>query len=62
MPSIGVGEIVFVLAVLVLLFGARRIPEIARGLGAGIRNFKGSIQAGRQSRESESGDVEDGDA
>ena len=41
MPSIGIGEIVFVLAVLVLLFGAKRIPEIARGLGSGIRNFKG---------------------
>lgn len=59
MPSIGVTEIVFVLAVLVLIFGAKRIPEIARGLGSGIRNFKGSIQAGR---ESDSEDVEDRDA
>lgn len=59
MPSLGVGEIVFVLAVLVLVFGAKRIPEIARGLGSGIRNFKGSIQAGR---ENDSEDVEDRDA
>ena len=62
MPSIGIGEIVFVLAVLVLLFGAKRIPEIARGLGSGIRNFKGSIQAGRAGRRSNSGDDEDDDA
>lgn len=47
MPTIGVGEIAFVLGVVVLIFGAKRIPEIAKGLGSGIRNFKGSIKAGR---------------
>ena len=40
MGSFGVAEIAFVLAVLRLLFGAKRIPLIARGLGEGIRNFK----------------------
>lgn len=40
MGSFGFAEIAFVLAVLLLLFGAKRIPLIARGLGEGIRNFK----------------------
>lgn len=47
MPSIGFSEIAFLVGVVVLIFGAKRIPEIARGLGSGIRNFKGSIKAAR---------------
>lgn len=45
MPTIGIREILFVLAVCALIFGAKRLPDIARGLGAGIRNFKGSLRA-----------------
>ena len=33
-------EIILILLVVLLLFGAKRIPEIARGLGKGIREFK----------------------
>jgi sec-independent protein translocase protein TatA len=44
MGSFGVAEIAFVLAVLLLLFGAKRIPLIARGLGEGLRNFKTSFK------------------
>ena len=44
MGSFGVAEILFVLAVLMLLFGAKRLPLIARGLGEGIRNFKSSVR------------------
>jgi sec-independent protein translocase protein TatA len=42
--GLGVGEILVILLLLLLLFGAKRIPEIARGLGEGIRNFKGSVK------------------
>ncbi|HEX9887069.1 MAG TPA: twin-arginine translocase TatA/TatE family subunit [Longimicrobiales bacterium] len=42
--GLGVTELVFILALLVLVFGAKRIPEIARGLGAGIRNFRGEVK------------------
>jgi TatA/E family protein of Tat protein translocase len=41
--GLGVMEIVVIGAGLVLLFGARKIPLIARGLGEGIRNFKGEV-------------------
>lgn len=42
--SFGLPEILFVLAILVLIFGARRIPELGRSLGEGIKNFRGSIK------------------
>ena len=38
--SLGASEVILVLAVLLLFFGAKRIPEIAKGLGRGIREFK----------------------
>ena len=44
MFGFGVMEIALVIALLVLLFGAKRIPLIARGLGEGIRNFRTSIK------------------
>lgn len=53
MGAIGIREILFVLVVLALIFGAKRLPDLARGLGSGIRNFKGSI---RSRSESDAGD------
>ena len=40
MGGLGPFEILLILLVVLLLFGAKRIPEIARGLGKGIREFK----------------------
>jgi sec-independent protein translocase protein TatA len=42
--GIGVPEMILIFLVLLLLFGAKRIPLIARGLGEGIRNFKGGLK------------------
>ncbi len=42
--SFGLWEILLVLAVLVLLFGAKKLPRLARGLGEGIRNFRGELK------------------
>ena len=44
MGSIGIPELVLVFVILLLIFGGRKIPELARGLGTGIRNFKESLQ------------------
>lgn len=38
--NIGGGSLVLIILVVILLFGAKRIPELARGLGRGIREFK----------------------
>lgn len=43
MPNIGPVEMVFVLVLLLLIFGAKRLPELGSGLGKGIREFKRSI-------------------
>jgi sec-independent protein translocase protein TatA len=40
MGSLGVPELLIILLVVLILFGAKRIPELARGLGKGIREFK----------------------
>jgi sec-independent protein translocase protein TatA len=40
MGSLGAWEILLIALVILLVFGAKRIPELARGLGKGIREFK----------------------
>jgi sec-independent protein translocase protein TatA len=42
--GLGPGELLLVFLVLVLLFGARKIPEIAQGMGKGIREFKKAMR------------------
>jgi sec-independent protein translocase protein TatA len=39
----GILEIVLLVVVLVLVFGARKLPEIGRGLGGGMRSFKDGV-------------------
>ena len=52
----GMGELLVILLIVLLLFGARRIPEIARGLGSGIREFKTSVKDEDPDRLTEGGD------
>ena len=45
MPQIPGGfELILILAVVLLLFGGKKIPQLAKGLGEGIRNFKKSVK------------------
>lgn len=44
MPSLGGWEIVIILGVLVLLFGAKRLPDMARSIGQSARVFKGEMK------------------
>ncbi|HEV8460501.1 MAG TPA: twin-arginine translocase TatA/TatE family subunit, partial [Gaiellaceae bacterium] len=43
MPNIGAPEIILLLLVALLLFGAKRLPEIGKSLGTGMREFKDSV-------------------
>lgn len=41
--GLGFGEMILIFAVLLLFFGAKRLPEVASGMGKGIRDFKRSL-------------------
>jgi sec-independent protein translocase protein TatA len=40
MGKLGIPELMIILVIVILIFGANRLPEIGRGIGRGIRNFK----------------------
>ena len=43
MPKLGMGELVVILLIVVILFGANKLPQLGKGLGEGIRSFKKSF-------------------
>lgn len=47
LPQLGPMELIIALVVILLLFGAKRIPELARGLGSGVREFKAGTKEGQ---------------
>lgn len=58
--GIGTSEIIFILAIVLLLFGGKKIPELMRGVGKGIKEFnnakaniKGEIEEGMKEIEEE---------
>lgn len=42
--NLGAGEIILIVLVVLLLFGAKKIPELARGIGKGMSEFKKGIK------------------
>ncbi len=44
MPNLGPMELVLILGVALLLFGGRKLPELAKGMGEGIKNFKNALR------------------
>ncbi|MFQ6069157.1 MAG: twin-arginine translocase TatA/TatE family subunit [Candidatus Aminicenantales bacterium] len=49
---IGPTELILIIVVIILLFGAKRLPELGKSLGAGIKNFRKSI-SGKDEKQSE---------
>ena len=49
--TIGPAELVIIAVVFLLLFGGKKIPEVAKGLGEGIRNFKSSFKSSEEERD-----------
>lgn len=41
--GLGTGEVVLILIVILVFFGSKRIPDLARGLGRGMREFKDAV-------------------
>jgi len=44
MPNLGWPELLIIGLVFILLFGAKKLPEAAKGLGLGIKNFKSAVK------------------
>jgi sec-independent protein translocase protein TatA len=44
MGPIGIPQLLIILAIVVLIFGVRKLPQLGSGLGEGIRNFRSSIK------------------
>jgi sec-independent protein translocase protein TatA len=49
---IGIQELLVILVIAVFLFGGKKIPEVAKGLGEGIKNFKSALKGDDQNAES----------
>jgi sec-independent protein translocase protein TatA len=47
--GLGIPELLIILVIIILIFGANRLPEIGRGIGKGIKNFK---EAGKEDEKS----------
>jgi sec-independent protein translocase protein TatA len=45
---IGMPEMLIILAIVLLIFGANRLPELGRGIGNGIKNFRASMKDGAE--------------
>ncbi|MDE7315990.1 MAG: twin-arginine translocase TatA/TatE family subunit, partial [Mucispirillum sp.] len=43
MGSIGPWQVILILLIIVLLFGAKKLPQIGKGMGEALRNFKKSV-------------------
>lgn len=49
----GTQEIILIAIVVILMFGAKKIPQLMRGLGTGIKEFKDGMKEGEKSAEDE---------
>ena len=44
MPNLGLPELLVILVIVVLVFGAGKLPQLGKGIGEGIRNFKKAMK------------------
>ena len=56
----GVQELLVILLIVIIIFGASKLPQLGRGLGEGIRNFKRGLKGDEESGSSDSRNSSDG--
>lgn len=59
MGNLGATEIILIVLVLLVFFGAKKIPELAQGLGKGIREFKKAVKETEDDATSDGKKIED---
>lgn len=52
--SIGLPELLIMLLIVVIIFGASRLPQLGRGVGEGIRNLRGALKGDRRNDDGDS--------
>ncbi len=62
MPTLGVQELLIILLIVLIIFGASKLPQLGKGLGEGIKNFKKGIrdEVSDKSESSESDSTDQG--
>jgi sec-independent protein translocase protein TatA len=58
--SLGIWEILLIVVVIALLFGGKKLPELGKGLGQGIKNFKNAVKGSNADKDEESSKDEKG--
>jgi len=56
--SLGIWEILLILLVIALIFGGKKLPQLGKGLGEGITNFKNSLKRDKNEKEEKEEDQE----
>jgi sec-independent protein translocase protein TatA len=49
--SLGPTELILILLIVIIIFGARKLPELGKSVGEGIKNFKKSMKAGEEDKD-----------
>ncbi len=49
--SLGMPELLVILVIVIFIFGVNKIPQLGKGLGEGIKNFKSALKAGQEETE-----------
>jgi sec-independent protein translocase protein TatA len=46
--SLGLPELLVILLIVIIIFGANKLPQLGKGLGQGLKNFKDSVKSGEE--------------
>ncbi|HTY62617.1 MAG TPA: twin-arginine translocase TatA/TatE family subunit [Acidobacteriota bacterium] len=58
MGRLGGGELLVILVIVILIFGVNKIPQLGKGLGEGIRNFKSALKTGEEDADTKEAEKE----